>query len=245
MGGMGAVYQAWDADLDVVVALKVIRAEAGSDPDETRRHRAPLQTGAAARPAGHPQERRPHSRPRRDRRHQVHHDVVTSRATISPSVLKRDGKLPVPRALRIMRQVVSGLVAAHEAGVVHRDLKPANIMIEGDHAIIMDFGIARSSAARRRRHRRRRSRQALHRAGTSAHTRRWRAPSSAPSRTWRPSRPGASGRSARRHLRARADCVRHAGRPRAAAAAADARRAAARLTMIRRLPLRLIDARAS
>ena len=29
--------------------------------------------------------------------------------------------------------------------MVHRDLKPANIMIEGEHAIIMDFGIARSS----------------------------------------------------------------------------------------------------
>ena len=51
----------------------------------------------------------------------------------------------MPEALRITRQIASGLLAAHEAGVVHRDLKPANIMIEGEHAIIMDFGIARSS----------------------------------------------------------------------------------------------------
>ena len=41
---------------------------------------------------------------------------------------------------------MSGLVEAHKAGVVHRDLKPANIMIDDeDQALIMDFGIARST----------------------------------------------------------------------------------------------------
>ena len=45
-------------------------------------------------------------------------------------------------------QSSSGLVAAHKAGVVHRDLKPANIMIGADdEAMIMDFGIARSTGA--------------------------------------------------------------------------------------------------
>ncbi len=36
LGGMGAVYQAWDAELDVVVALKVIRPEVAADPEAAR-----------------------------------------------------------------------------------------------------------------------------------------------------------------------------------------------------------------
>ena len=63
------------------------------------------------------------------------------------SVLGESGKLSVPVALRIARQIVSGLRAAHDAGVIHRDLKPANIMIDTErNAIIMDFGIAQSAA---------------------------------------------------------------------------------------------------
>jgi tetratricopeptide (TPR) repeat protein len=62
------------------------------------------------------------------------------------TILKEHTKLTVPRALRISRGVVSGLVSAHAADVVHRDLKPANIMIDtDDEPMLMDFGIARSA----------------------------------------------------------------------------------------------------
>ena len=148
MGGMGAVYQAWDADLDVLVALKVIRAEVRGDPDETRAiERRFKQELLLARQVTHKNVVRIHDLGEIDAIKYITMSYIEGEDL--SSVLKREGQLSVPRALRILRQVVSGLVAAHEAGVVHRDLKPANIMIEGENAIIMDFGIARSSSPQR------------------------------------------------------------------------------------------------
>ena len=146
IGGMGAVYQAWDAELGVAVAIKVIRPEVMADPVSRGRDRAAVQARAAARAPGHAQERRPHPRPRRDRRHQVHHDAV--RRGRRPRDDPAQGRAAAARSacLRIARSVVAGLIEAHKTGVVHRDLKPANIMIDAeDEALIMDFGIARST----------------------------------------------------------------------------------------------------
>jgi len=59
-------------------------------------------------------------------------------------MLQRDGKLPVPQAIRLTDQVASALSHAHELGLVHRDIKPENILLTGDQAIVADFGIARA-----------------------------------------------------------------------------------------------------
>ena len=56
--------------------------------------------------------------------------------------LDREGKLPIRPALRIASDVVAALSHAHANGIVHRDLKPANILVSGDDAYVMDFGLA-------------------------------------------------------------------------------------------------------
>lgn len=145
-GGMGAVYQAWDAELGVGVALKIIRA-ANTDPeaavDLERRFKREI---LLARQVTHRNVVRIHDLGEIDGIKYITMPFIDG-ADLS-QVLRRSGRLPVARVLVIARQVASGLQAAHEAGVVHRDLKPANIMLEDEeHALIMDFGIARSAAA--------------------------------------------------------------------------------------------------
>ena len=144
VGGMGAVYQAWDDELAVVVAIKVIRPEAMADPavarDLERRFKREL---LLARNVTHKNVVRIHDLGEIDGVKYITMPYVNG--SDLATVLKREGRLAVPRALALARQIASGLVAAHEAGVVHRDLKPANILLdEEDHALITDFGIARS-----------------------------------------------------------------------------------------------------
>ena len=58
--------------------------------------------------------------------------------------IAREVQLPVPTAVAIALQVADALGYAHDRGIVHRDIKPENILLEGDHALVADFGIARA-----------------------------------------------------------------------------------------------------
>ena len=63
-------------------------------------------------------------------------------------IVAREGFLPVPRTIHILRQVCAALGEAHAKGVVHRDIKPENIMVcryggVYDHVKILDFGLVK------------------------------------------------------------------------------------------------------
>jgi len=142
-GGMGAVYQAWDAELSVAVAVKVIRTDkrrGSASVEAEKRFKNEL---LLARQVTHKNVVRIHDLDEIDGVKYITMSYV--QGDDLGTVLRREGKFPVARALYLARQIAAGLEAAHEAGVVHRDLKPPNIMVGADdHALIMDFGISAS-----------------------------------------------------------------------------------------------------
>ncbi len=144
-GGMGVVYKAWDEELNIAVALKLIHPAAMTDPEAAlqmeRRFKREL---VLARQVTHKHVVRIHDLGELDKFKYFTMPFIEGQDL--GKVIGREGKLPVARALRIARQVAAGLAAAHEVGIVHRDLKPENVMLDADDtAVLMDFGLARTN----------------------------------------------------------------------------------------------------
>ncbi|HEU4994099.1 MAG TPA: ADOP family duplicated permease [Gemmatimonadaceae bacterium] len=136
-GGMGAVYLARDMRHGRVVALKVISPEAVSGIGITQflreiatvahlqhPHILPLFDSGEA--AGHPFYVMPHIR------------GGSLRTRLQSSI-----RLPVAEAVAVTTGIAAALQHAHEARVLHCDVKPENILLDGGHAYVMDFGVAR------------------------------------------------------------------------------------------------------
>jgi serine/threonine-protein kinase len=56
--------------------------------------------------------------------------------------LRRSGPLPPRTVVSLVREIADALSYAHGQGIVHRDIKPENILIEHEHAVVADFGLA-------------------------------------------------------------------------------------------------------
>ncbi|MGC1620605.1 MAG: serine/threonine-protein kinase, partial [Candidatus Acidiferrum sp.] len=139
-GGMGAVYQAHDRELERQVAIKVIRADMAANPEILRRFKQEL---ILARQITHKNVIRIFDLGQADGIKFITMEYIEGENL--QSVLRRKKKLEPAEAANIIAQVCRALEAAHAEGVIHRDLKPQNIMLDkSGRAYVMDFGIARS-----------------------------------------------------------------------------------------------------
>jgi tetratricopeptide (TPR) repeat protein len=144
VGGMGAVYKAFDRQLTRVVALKTILPELASSAVTLKRFK---QEVLHAQQVVHKNVVRIFDFGEDGPTKFITMDFIMGRDL--KEVIKERGKFDPKEAVGIIREVCSALEAAHAAGVVHRDLKPQNIMMEPDgHVLVMDFGIAQSGATR-------------------------------------------------------------------------------------------------
>ncbi|HEV2196759.1 MAG TPA: tetratricopeptide repeat protein [Candidatus Acidoferrum sp.] len=142
-GGMGKVYKAHDKELDRTVAIKVMRADLMTEPIALQRFKQEL---LLASKISHPNILRIHDLGEFDGVKFISMAFVEGGDL--NHLLKKEGRLPPARAIRIMEQLCGALDAAHAANVVHRDLKPQNILLDGDdHVYVSDFGLAKTLEA--------------------------------------------------------------------------------------------------
>ena len=142
-GGMGEVYEAEQLDHGRRVALKVLNQRLETPADRARF----LREGQLAASINHP--------------HTVYifgSESIEGLALISMELLGggtlKDrvdvgGPMPPADAVDAIRQVIAGIAAAHQAGILHRDVKPANCFVDLDGTVkIGDFGLSISTAPR-------------------------------------------------------------------------------------------------
>jgi len=138
-GGMGRVFLAHDIELNMDVALKVIRPELLQSENALERFKNEL---VIARKVSHKNIVRIHDIG--EIRGLKYLTMSYIQGNSLRDILRQSGALETNRAVSIFTQICEGVAAAHEESVIHRDLKPANVMLdENDRVYITDFGIAK------------------------------------------------------------------------------------------------------
>ncbi len=137
-GTMGYVCSAIDESIDETVALKVLSLPLHEDPDAFERFKNELKLARRIRHRNVVQSF--------DLGFADGYPFISMEYIDADNLLKHLTRRPTfdeQSALWIMRQVLRGLRAAHDLGIIHRDIKPENILLNKDRvAFITDFGIA-------------------------------------------------------------------------------------------------------
>src|SRR5580704_490339 len=138
-GGMATVYLGTDTRLDRTVALKIMHAELANDEDFVRRFVAEARSVARL---AHPNVVTVYDQGADGRTLYLAMEYVPGRTL--RALLQERTRLRPREALDIIEGVLSGLAAAHAAGIAHRDVKPENVLLGDAQSVkVADFGLAR------------------------------------------------------------------------------------------------------
>ncbi len=141
-GGMGEVYQAYDADTDRIVALKVLPPHLAEDATFQERFR---RESHAAAGISNPHVVPIHGYGEIDGRLYLDMRLIEGR-NLGAMLTKTGKPLDPTFVVNMIEQVAEALDGAHQAGLIHRDVKPSNILIAGnDFVYLIDFGLARTA----------------------------------------------------------------------------------------------------
>jgi len=148
-GGMGRVYEARHTRLTGKrFAIKVLHPEYSRQPEVISRFQREAEAAASLRSPHvvgvYDVGKTPDGRPFMVAEYLEGKELAEHLADV--------GKLSVPAAVRIVRQICKALTLAHEKGVIHRDMKPENVFLQGDMsaplATVLDFGISKTGDGR-------------------------------------------------------------------------------------------------
>jgi eukaryotic-like serine/threonine-protein kinase len=141
-GGMAVVYKARQADLDRIVALKVLPPELSLDTAYIARFRQEARSAARLE---HPHIVPIYEVGEAEGHHYIAMKFIQGRTL--KDVVQAEGKMSVQRAAQVLGQVGEALDYAHRQGVIHRDIKPSNMMITDEGWVYLtDFGLARGAS---------------------------------------------------------------------------------------------------